>query len=87
MSEHLQRRQNSWFWRRAMAYIMTAFCMSMLTWLALNGRDGELHILIATGSYYLLGAIFAIYVAGATFEDIITLVKGVRGVPQQVTEK
>ncbi len=59
---------------------MTAFCMTLLTWLAWHGvQNGELHILIANGCLWLLGAIFFIYVAGASAEDIIVLVKGVRG--------
>lgn len=63
-----------------MAYAMMAFSMTMLTWLAWNGvQDGRLHILIAEGCMWLLGAIFFIYVAGASADDIITLVKGVRG--------
>lgn len=61
-----------------MAYAMTAFSMTMLTWLAWNGRDGELHLLIAEGCLWLLAAIFGIYVAGATTDDLISLATGVK---------
>ena len=78
-----QRRGNQWFWRRCMAYAMTAFSMSMITWLAWNGvQDGRLHMLIGEGCLWLLGAIFLIYVAGATIDDLVSIVKGVRGIPE-----
>ena len=63
-----------------MAYAMTAFSMSLLTWLAWNGQqDGQLHLLIASGCLWLLGAIFFIYVGAATTDDLISLASIVRG--------
>jgi hypothetical protein len=67
-----------------MAYAMTAFSMSLLTWLAWYGvQEGTLHQLIANGCLWLLGAIFLIYVAGATIDDLVSIAKGWRGLPDR----
>lgn len=77
------RRGNQWFWRRLMAYAQVAFSMTMLTWLAWNGvQSGELHKLIAEGCLWLLFGNFVVYVSGATIDDLVSLVKGVKGIPE-----
>jgi len=85
----IPRRGNQWFWRRCMAYAMTAFSMATVTWLTWNGvQDGRLHQMIAEGCMWLLGAIFLIYVAGATIDDLVSIAKGWRGIPdRRATER
>ena len=64
--------------------------MSVITWLAWNGvQNGELHRLIAEGCFWLLVAVFSVYVGGATFSDIITLTRAFKGQsdPQKKDEK
>lgn len=75
------KKGNQWFWRRLMGYAQTTFSMSMLTWLAWNGRDGDLHKLIAEGCLWLLFGNFLVYVAGATTDDLLMAIKGARGLP------
>jgi hypothetical protein len=71
---------SGWFWRRLLAYAVTAFSMTMLTWLAWNGvQSGELHHLIAEGCFWLLIAVFSVYCGGATMTDIIQLTRAVKG--------
>jgi len=78
-----ERRPHSWFWRRTMAFAMTAFSMTLLTWLSWNGiQNGELHKLIAEGCMWILFGVFLVYVGGATTDDLVSLVKGVRGIPE-----
>lgn len=85
---HWQRRKNSWFWRRLLVYAIVTFCMTMLTWLAWNGvQDGKLHAIIAEGCMWLLVAVYLTYVVGATTDDLISLVNGVRGIAQEIEEK
>jgi len=80
----MSTRPHSWLWRRSMAFGVAGFSMFMLLWLAQNGvQDGALHNLIAAGCMYLLGGVFAVYVAGATIDDLVSLVKGVRGIPDE----
>lgn len=72
-----------WFYRRLLTYAITAFSMCMLTWLAWNGvQNGELHRLIAEGCFWLLVAVFSLYVGGATMSDIITLTRAIKGQPE-----
>lgn len=76
-------KAHPWFWRRLMAFAQVTFSMTMLTWLAWNGvQDGNLHKLIAEGCLWLLFGNFLIYVAGATVDDLVSLVKGVKGIPE-----
>ncbi len=76
-----QRRSNQWFWRRSLVFIITAFCMTALTWLMWNGvQNGELHKIIAQGCMWLLAVIYITYVVGATTDDLVSLAKGVRGI-------
>ena len=84
MSEGAPRRVNSWFWRRLLTYMLTAFSMTMLVWLAWNGvQDGELHKVIAEGCLWLLFGMAFIYIGGATADDILSLARTVRGVPEK----
>ena len=64
-----------------MAYAQVAFSMALLVWLAWYGRDGELHKLIAEGCLWLLFGNFVVYVSGSTVDDLVSLVKGVKGIP------
>lgn len=85
--EHRERRNNSWFWRRLLAYALVTFSMTLLVWLSWNGvQDGRLHLLIAEGCLWLLGAVFMVYVAGATTDDLVSLTKSVRGIADNSKE-
>lgn len=55
-----------------------------LTWY--GQQDGKLHLLIAEGCFWLLGSLVAVYVAGATAQDIVSFVRGVRGIQDQAKE-
>lgn len=82
------QKPSGWFWRRLMAYAMTAFSMTSLTWLMWNGlQDGRLHLLLAEGHLWILIAIFVTYVLGATIPDLITLVGSWRGVAKAPEKK
>ncbi len=82
------KNPSGWFWRRSMAFIMVAFCMAMITWLAWNGiQNGELHKLIAEGCIWLLAAIFFIYVGAATTDQLVSLTRAFRGLPDKDTSK
>jgi hypothetical protein len=76
-----ERRQGQWKWRRLLIFMTAATCIGLLVWLTWNGtQDGYLHAIIAQGCFWLLGGLVFIYVAGATAQDVVALVKGVRGV-------
>ena len=77
------RRQSSWFWRRSLTFIMTAFCMSLLTWITWSGTDDALRRLIANGLLWLLFGMAGIYIAGATTDDLITFARTIRGLPDK----
>jgi hypothetical protein len=67
-----------------MAFAVMAFSMGIITWLAWYGiQDGRLHQMIAEGCIWLLAGVFLIYVGGATIDDLVSLVKGVRGIPDE----
>lgn len=77
------RRPHSWVWRRSMAFAVMAFSMGIITWLTWYGvQDGALHQMIGEGCIWLLAGVFLIYVGGATIDDLVSLVKGVRGIPE-----
>lgn len=79
-SEHKDRRGGQWFWRRSLVFVNTGFCMTLETWLAWYGQQGgELHKLQAEGCFWLLTGGLAIYVLGATTQDIISFVTALRG--------
>lgn len=66
-----------------MGFAIVAFCMTILTWLAWYGEGAsQLHILIATGALWLLGAVYLTYVGGATTDDLVSVAKAVRGLPE-----
>lgn len=81
--ERRHRTGGGWFWRRLMAYCMTAFAMTTITWITQSGsQDGMVNRLAVEGCLWLLGSIFMIYVAGATAQDVITLTRAARGSPE-----
>lgn len=57
--------------------------MALLTWITWNGIDDELRRLVAQGLLWLLFGMAAIYIGGATTDDIITFVRSVRGLPDK----
>lgn len=75
-----ERRKNQWFWRRLLIFGIAALCSGILIDLTWYGvQDGALHVRIADGCFWTLGLLVFIYVAGATAQDIVALVKGFRG--------
>ncbi len=57
-----------------------AFCMTMLTWLAWNGRDNsDLHKNIAEGCFYLMGFLTLFYVLGANVDNVTAMLPFLRG--------
>ena len=77
---HVQRRSNSWFWRRSMAYIMMVFCMTTVTWITqLGAQEGTVNKMTVEACFWLMGAIFLVYVASATTDDLISLARILRG--------
>lgn len=78
------KNPTGWFWRRLMAYAMAAFCMTMMTYLAWYGiQDGQLHQLIAEICGWLMGAIFLIYVGAATIDQLVSVLRAFRGLPDK----
>lgn len=74
-----ERRQGQWFWRRLMIMTLTVFSMTMLVWLAWHAPDDEIHRLMVQGYFWLLFGLTLLYVAGATTQDIVSLVSAVKG--------
>lgn len=86
-AERRHPQKNSWFFRRVLVYAITIFSMFMISYLGFHGvADSQLHILIATGCFWLLAAVYATYVLGATTDDILTMARTVRGQVEQHTE-
>ncbi len=66
MNKHI----GDWFHRRLMIYALLTFCMTLLVWLAWYGTNGDLHLMIAEGCFWLIGAILFFYIVGATVQDV-----------------
>ena len=70
----------SWRYRRTMGFAIAAYSMTSLTWLMWYGQqEGSLHKLMTEGHLWILVAIFLVYVAGATLQDVVALLGSWRG--------
>lgn len=67
-----------------MMFSTNAMAAGLLIWLTWHGeQSGQLHLLIAQGCFWLLAGTIFVYVGAATAQDVISLVKAVRGVPDK----
>lgn len=74
--------------RRILIYATMAFCMTILTWLAWNGRDNsDLHKLIADGAYWTMGLLIVFYVLGGNLDVALQIIAARFGQPPSPSAK
>lgn len=66
----------SWKVRRAYLFTITLFCMAVITTCVALDRNGQVALEAVSASFWLLFAIFMVYVLGATSQDIVALRSG-----------
>lgn len=79
--------KHGWMYRRILIFYVVGLCSGLLVHLTLHGNDGTLHMLIAEGAWWTLVMILAMYVFGASFEDLASLKMGVFGSNRRTTDK
>jgi hypothetical protein len=70
----------SWKWRRAVLFVIIAYCMAMLSFLV-GDEDTRLHETLATGHIMLLAALVLGYQGFATAQDIAAIMATKSGTP------
>ncbi len=66
--------------RRVLIYIVMAFCMTMLVWLAWYGRDNsDIHKLLVEGCFWTMGLFVIFYVLGANIDSLVAMLPFLRG--------
>ncbi len=70
----------SWYWRRAVLFVVCGWCMVML-WRLVGGDDTEVHEALVSGLIMLLGALVLGYQGFATAQDIAAILSTRSGTP------
>lgn len=80
--------KNAWLYRRVMAFIITFHTMAMQWALVSRGASGNaIHEIFAEATAWLLIGIFAIYVGGASADDLLSLRFGQRPKDQRQADR
>jgi hypothetical protein len=70
--------------RRILVWAVMAFCMTLIVWMAWNGRDNsDIHKLIVDGCFFLIGLVVVFYVLGANIDLGLNIIAARFGSQQQ----
>lgn len=74
--------------RRVLVYTTMTFCMTLIVWMAWNGRDNsDLHKLIVDGCFWTMGLLVLFYVLGANIDLALNIVATRFGAQQQQPQR
>lgn len=68
--------ESRWFWRRTMAYISLAFCLAMLSYLAVWSEDSTIDRDIANICMIVMLTVITGYMGFATLDDRNVMIHG-----------
>lgn len=70
--------------RRILIYATMAFCMTLIVWMAWNGRDNsDIHKLIVDGCFFSMNLLVLFYVLGANIDLALNILAARFGSGQQ----